>query len=57
MKNHRYIAFSPFCPKIKSVKCNFMLFIYKSAKFAPAWTPTLKIWALFAHQTLTEHAL
>ena len=57
MKNHRYIAFSRLFPKIKSVICNFMLFICKSAKFAPAWTPTLKIWAIFVHQILTEHAL
>ena len=28
-----------------------MMFIYKTAKFAPVWTTVLK------HQTLTEHAL
>ena len=34
-----------------------MMFIYKSAKFAPVLTNILKIRAIFAHQTLTEHAL
>ena len=31
--------------------------IYKTAKFAPVWTTILKIWAIFVHQTLNEHAL
>ena len=34
-----------------------MMFICKTAKFAPAWTTILKIRAIFVHQTLTEHAL
>ena len=35
-----------------------MLFIYKTAKFAPVWTTAFKIRAIFVHQTLlTEHAL
>ena len=29
----------------------------KTAKFAPVWTTILKIWAIFVHQTLTEHTL
>ena len=33
-----------------------MVFIYKTAKFAPVWTTILKIWAIFVHQSLTEHA-
>ena len=34
-----------------------MLFIYKTVKFALVWTTILKIWAIFVHQILTEHAL
>ena len=34
-----------------------MIFIYKTAKFAPVWTTILKIRAMFVHQTSTEHAL
>ena len=34
-----------------------MMFIYKTAKFAPVWTTIPKIQAIFVHQTLTEHAL
>ena len=33
------------------------MFIYKTAKSTPVWTTSLKIRAIFAHQTLTEHAL
>ena len=33
-----------------------MMFIYKT-KFAPVWTPILKIRAIFVHQSLTEHAI
>ena len=35
----------------------YMMFIYKTAKFAPVWTAILKVQAIFVHQTLTEHAL
>ena len=35
----------------------YMVFIYKTAKFAPVWSDILKILAIFVHQTLTEHAL
>ena len=34
-----------------------MMFIYKTAQFAPVWTTILKIRAIFVHQTLTEHAI
>ena len=34
-----------------------MMFIYKTAKFAPIWTTILIISATFVHQTSTEHAL
>ena len=34
-----------------------MMFIYKTDKFAPIWTTTLKIRTIFVHQTVTEHAL
>ena len=34
-----------------------MMFIYKTAKFAPVWTTFLKLRVIFAHQTFTEHAL
>ena len=34
-----------------------MVFIYKTAKFAPAWTTIPKIQASFVHRTLTEDAL
>ena len=34
-----------------------MMFIYKTAKFAPVWTTVLKRRAIFVHQTLTEYAL
>ena len=34
-----------------------MMFIYKTAKFAPVWITILKIWAIFVCQILTEHAL
>ena len=34
-----------------------MMFIYKTAKFAPVWTTVLKIWAIFVHRASTEHAL
>ena len=34
-----------------------MMFILKIAKFAPVWTTIFKIWAIFVHQTLTEHGL
>ena len=34
-----------------------MMFIYKTVKFVPVWTTTLKILEIFVHQTLTEHAL
>ena len=34
-----------------------MMFIYKTAKFAPVWTTILKIHSIFVHQTLTEHTL
>ena len=34
-----------------------MIFVYKTAKFAPVWTILLKIGAVYVHQTLTEHAL
>ena len=33
-----------------------MMFIYKTAKFAPVWTTILKIRAVFVDQTSTEHA-
>ena len=33
-----------------------MMFIYKTATFAPVWTIMFKICAIFVHQTLTEHA-
>ena len=32
------------------------MFIYKTAKFAPAWTTILKIRAIVVHQPLTGHA-
>ena len=35
---------------------DYMMFIYKTAEFAPVWTTFLKIRAVFVHQTLTEHA-
>ena len=35
----------------------YIMFIYKTAKFAPVWITILKIRAIFVHQTLTEHAL
>ena len=34
-----------------------MMFIYKTAKFAPVWTIILKIRGIFVHETLIEHAL
>ena len=34
-----------------------MMFIYKTAKFAPVWTAIFKIRAIFVHQILIEHAL
>ena len=34
-----------------------MMFIYKTAKFAPVWTTLLKVRVTFVHQTLTEHAI
>ena len=34
-----------------------MMFIYKTAKFAPVWTTILKLGAIFVLQTLTERAL
>ena len=34
-----------------------MMFIYKTATFPPVWTTIPKIWAIFIHQTSTEHAL
>ena len=34
-----------------------MMFVYKTAKFAPVWTTILKIRAIFVRQTLTEHAI
>ena len=58
MKNHCYMAFSQFYPKIKSIMYIYkMMFICETAKFAPVWTTILKIRAIFVHQTLTEHAL
>ena len=33
------------------------MFIYKTAKFAPVWTTTLKIRSILVHQTLTEYAI
>ena len=32
-----------------------MVFIYKTAKFAPVWTTIFQIWVIFVHQTLTEY--
>ena len=34
-----------------------MMFIYKTAKFAPARTNILEILEIFVYETLTDHAL
>ena len=35
----------------------YIMFVYKTAKFAPVWTTIFKIHAIFVHETLNEHAL
>ena len=58
MKNHRYIPFSRFIQKLNQSRVNlYVMFIYKTAKFAPVRANILEILEIFVHRTIAHYAL